>query len=167
MRDVQIIYSRKSCWQILKESCFLFLVHITEAVVWKSSAKRVLLKISQNPQENTSARAFFKIKLQACLKNFAKFTGKHLCQSLFFNKVVLTQMFSCEFYNIFKNTFTTFKKKTPSDIKLTTFMEYSFCSVAWNFPKKRLYLICFLGSFWKLYEPQFLRKLLLTLTPFN
>ena len=28
------------------------------------------------------------------LRNFAKFTGKHLCQSLFFNKLV----FSCEFY---------------------------------------------------------------------
>ena len=43
------------------------------------------------------------------LRNFAKFTGKHLCQNPFFNKVVcprpatsfkketLTQVFSCEF----------------------------------------------------------------------
>ena len=36
-----------------------------------------------------------------CFKNLAKFTGKHLCQSLFFNKVVgkesLTQLcfFEC------------------------------------------------------------------------
>ena len=29
--------------------------------------------------------SFFKIKLQA--KHFAKFIGKHLCQSFFFNKV--------------------------------------------------------------------------------
>ena len=29
---------------------------------------------------------FFKIGV---LKNFAKFTGKHLCQSLFFNKVAI------------------------------------------------------------------------------
>ena len=35
------------------------------------------------------------------LRNFAKFTGKHLCQKLFFNKVV----FSCEFCEISKNTF--------------------------------------------------------------
>ena len=47
------------------------------------------------------------------LRNFAKFTGKHLCQSLFFNKVAglrpatllkkffLTQAFSCEFWRNF------------------------------------------------------------------
>ena len=49
------------------------------------------------------------------LKNFEKFTGKHLCQILLFNKVAggtcnfikketLTQLFSCEFNKIFKNT---------------------------------------------------------------
>ena len=27
------------------------------------------------------------VYVKRCLKNFAKFTGKHLCQSLFFNKV--------------------------------------------------------------------------------
>ena len=50
------------------------------------------------------------------LKNFAKFTGKHLCQSFFFNKVAalrpaillkktLAQMFSCEFCEVYKSTF--------------------------------------------------------------
>ena len=39
------------------------------------------------------------------LRNFAKFTGKHLCQSLFFNKETLAQVFSCEFCEISKNTF--------------------------------------------------------------
>ena len=53
------------------------------------------------------------------LGNFAKFTGKHLCQSLFFNKVArlrsqagnfikketLAQVFSFEFCEISKNTF--------------------------------------------------------------
>ena len=48
------------------------------------------------------------------LKNFAKLTGKHVSQSLSFNKDVawnfikkenLAQMFSCEFCEIFKNTF--------------------------------------------------------------
>ena len=34
------------------------------------------------------------------LRNFAKFTGKYLCQSLFFNK----QVFSCEFCKISENT---------------------------------------------------------------
>ena len=40
------------------------------------------------------------------LKNFAKLTGKHLYQSLFFNKVAgLRQIFSCEFGEISKNSF--------------------------------------------------------------
>ena len=50
------------------------------------------------------------------LKNFAKFTLKHLCQSFFFNKVAglrlatlikktLPQVFSCEFCEIFKKIY--------------------------------------------------------------
>ena len=39
------------------------------------------------------------------LKNFAKVTGKHLWQSLFFNKGVFAQVFSCEFCQLFKKTF--------------------------------------------------------------
>ena len=53
------------------------------------------------------------------LRNFKKFTGKHLCQSLFFNNVAglrpqacnfikketVAQVFSCEFCEIFMNTF--------------------------------------------------------------
>ena len=51
------------------------------------------------------------------LRNFIKFTRKHLCQSLFFDKVAglrhatliiketLAQVFSSEFYEISKNTF--------------------------------------------------------------
>ena len=51
------------------------------------------------------------------LNNFAKFTGKHLFQCLFLNKVAglgpenfskkgtLAQAFSCEFCEIFENTF--------------------------------------------------------------
>ena len=45
------------------------------------------------------------------LSNFAKFTERHLCQSLFFNKVAglrletLSQVFSCEFCKVSKNAF--------------------------------------------------------------
>ena len=46
------------------------------------------------------------------LRNFIKFTGKRLCQSLFFNKASnfikkesLAQVFSCEFREISNNTF--------------------------------------------------------------
>ena len=49
------------------------------------------------------------------LKNFTKFSGKHLCQSLFFNKVaglrpatlLKKRLLSCKFCEIFKNTFLT------------------------------------------------------------
>ena len=36
-------------------------------------------------------------------RNFAKFTGKHLCQDFFFNKETLRRVFSCEFCEISKN----------------------------------------------------------------
>ena len=39
------------------------------------------------------------------LRNFAKFTGKHLCQSLFLIKEALAQVFSCEFCEISKSIF--------------------------------------------------------------
>ena len=66
------------------------------------------------------------------LRNFAKFTGKHLSQSLFFNKVAdqiflienecktpywtgtLAQVFSCEFCKISKNTFSTEHLRTTA-----------------------------------------------------
>ena len=50
------------------------------------------------------------------LRNFIKFTGKHLCQILFlmklqasglqhYQKETLAQVFSCDIYEICKNTF--------------------------------------------------------------
>ena len=50
------------------------------------------------------------------LENFTKFTGKHLCQSLFFNcnfikEETVAQVFSCEFGEFLKNTF--FFNRTP------------------------------------------------------
>ena len=41
------------------------------------------------------------------LRNCAKFTGKHLYQSLFFKKETLARVFSCEFREISKNSFST------------------------------------------------------------
>ena len=51
--------------------------------------------------------------LKAVLRNFTKFTGKHLCQSLFSNKVAglrpeaLAQVFPSEFCQISNNSFFT------------------------------------------------------------
>ena len=39
------------------------------------------------------------------LRNFPKFTGKYICQSLFFKKETVAQVFSCEFCEISKNAF--------------------------------------------------------------
>ena len=49
-------------WTKLHENLLL-----AEAVAQRSSVKKVLLEISQNSQENTCARVFFLIKLQALL----------------------------------------------------------------------------------------------------
>ena len=74
------------------------------------------------------------------LKNFAKLTGKHLCQSLFLNKVAgracnfikkesLAQVFSCEFCEFFKNTFfTEHLRVTASETELLSELSFS-----WNF----------------------------------
>ena len=71
--------------------------------------------------------------LKNVLRNFAKFTEKHLCQSLFFNKVAgaacnfikketLAQVFSCEFCEISKNTFS---YRAPLVAAFFQFVEYS------------------------------------------
>ena len=66
--------------------------------------------------QGTHAEAVEVFCKKGVLRNFAKLTGKHLCLSLFFNKVTglrsatllkktLAQVFSREFCEIFKNTF--------------------------------------------------------------
>ena len=64
----------------------------TEAVAHRCSVKKVFLEISENSQENIRARGSFLIKLQASACNFIK-------------KETLAQVFSCEFSEISKNTF--------------------------------------------------------------
>ena len=91
----------------LKKCCLYFLVHLKVLIliIYRSSRQEVFCN-------------------KGVLKNFTKFTGKHLCQSLFFNKIAggkkclffgqacnfikketLVQVFSCEFCEIFKNAF--------------------------------------------------------------
>ena len=57
------------------------------------------------------------------LRSFAKFTGKHLCQGLFFNKVAglketLAQVFSGKFWEISKNIFSYTKPPVAASILL-------------------------------------------------
>ena len=66
-----------------------YFARLLEAVVKRCSVKKVSLKISEKSQENTCASLFFKSFLPV---NFIK-------------KETLVQVFSCEFCEIFKNTF--------------------------------------------------------------
>ena len=60
----------------------------------KCSIKKMFLKILQNSQQQICARVSFLIKLQVSASNLIK-------------KEALVQVFSCEFCEIFKNTFFT------------------------------------------------------------
>ena len=66
--------------------------YIAEALALRYSVKKVFLEISQNSQENICARFSFLIKLQASDRQF-------------YEKKTLAQVLSCEFYEIFKKTF--------------------------------------------------------------
>ena len=59
---------------------------------WSKSGNNFLIIRNSRPE------VFCK---KGVLRNFAKFTGKHLCQNLFFNKVACL---SCEFCEIFLKT---------------------------------------------------------------
>ena len=63
-----------------------------EAVAWRCSVKKLFLKISQNSKGNTYARISFLIKLLTSACNFTKIE-------------TLSQAFSCEFWEIHKNTY--------------------------------------------------------------
>ena len=60
------------------------------------------------------------------LRNFAKFTGKNLCQGLFLNKVAcnfikketLVRVFSCEFWEFSKNTFYRWTRLVAATVKI-------------------------------------------------
>ena len=64
----------------------------TKAVTRRCSIKKVFLKIAQNLQKNTCAWASFLTKLQAEASDFIK-------------NETLAQVSSCEFCEIFTNTF--------------------------------------------------------------
>ena len=64
------------------------------------------MSLSKNWQSDRSSLPEVFCK-RCVLRNFAIFTGKHLCQSLcnFVKQETLAQVFSCEFCEISKNTF--------------------------------------------------------------
>ena len=96
---------------------------------------------------------------EGVLRNFAKLTEKHLCQSLFFNKVAglrpgtveaLAQVFPCEFCEVSKSTFSTEHLRW-----LLLFMEINSLKCILNFQIQLLIKVNFMiviKRFYKLIE---------------
>ena len=100
------------CWKTQKKRRFYIFLRISYVVklFLKVTVSLPLylqpLTISNHYRQEHPPEVFYK---KYVFKNFAKFTGKQLWQSLFFNKVAgeeetLMEVFSCEFCEIFKNT---------------------------------------------------------------
>ena len=62
---------------------------VTSSICWKSYRNRYI-GVFRSSQRKCSVK-------KGILRIFTKFTGKYLCQSLFFNKVAGLSLFSCEF----------------------------------------------------------------------
>ena len=95
------------------------------------------------------------------LGNFAKFTGKHLCQGLFFDKVAvqacnfieketLAQVLSCEFCEISQNTFFTKHPWTSASVCFDRSLSFPVVSlipwynvILFEFQLMRLYWLCY------------------------
>ena len=88
MRETNVLAGKTMFTSLL----FQEIGYFSEAATGTCSVKKVFLQILQNSQENTCARVFFLIKLLADTDNFIKIE-------------TLAQVFFCEFYKIFKNTF--------------------------------------------------------------
>ena len=81
---------------------------------WFNAAADTLIAISAISYDHLSLQTWHMQKQPPevfcnSYRNFAKFTGKHLWQSLFLNQVA--EVLSCEFCEISKNTF--FYRTTP------------------------------------------------------
>ena len=70
-------------------------------------------------------------------RNFAKFTGKHKCQSLFCN-FIKTEVFSCEFCEISKNSFPTEHLKTTAEFLQIDIDKFKECQT--NDSTKKIHL---------------------------
>ena len=83
-----------------------FAVFLVDFAVTNASGQTFVRKKCSHKFRSSRPDVFSR---KGVLGNFTKFTGKHLCQSFRFNKFAgqetLTQVFSCKFCEISKNTF--------------------------------------------------------------
>ena len=111
-------------------------------------------------QQKQSSRGVLE---KGVLRNFVKFKGKHLCQSLFFNKVAdlnfikketLEQVFSCEFYKISKKTF--FYRTLPVTASVSTCKKLGyFTDFFWRYDGLKNPAICWLRTLAHISETKF------------
>ena len=103
--EVKISFFIKPFSHIIEEHFFIIL----KVLSFKQIKPTFLEGKSPTLREYRSSHQRCSVR-KGVLRNFAKIKGKHLCQSLFFNKVkkqTLAQVLYCEFCEIFKNTFFT------------------------------------------------------------
>ena len=80
---------------------FTFFLSMVNCTFYKRTIKSNCILFSCHIRVRSSHQDLFCKK--GVLRNSAKFTRKCLCQSHFFKKETLAQVFSCEFCKIFKN----------------------------------------------------------------
>ena len=113
----------------------------------------LILKIINNQLPTTTSSRPDVFCKKGVLRNFAKITGKQLCQSLCFNKVAdqacnfikietLAQVFSCEFGEISRNTFFSLHLRETASV-----LKYSEKRYGFNLGvHKAIKVSCLLGS---------------------
>ena len=132
-------------------SCIDKLIYISKISLWTTASFLDQMRISKIEERSAYSRSnqqWCSVK-KGVLRDFPKFIGKHMCHSLFFNKETatllkketLTQVFSCELYEIYIKTF--FTEHLPTDASvflnqwaslhcmssLTTYYSSTFCNL--------------------------------------
>ena len=101
-------------------------------LILKVTIKSLYCSFSTKTQYSRSSHQRCSIR-KGVLRNFTKFRGKHLCQSLFFNRVAdlrpitlskerLAQVFSCEFCENSKNTLFAEHLRATASVTLSSFI---------------------------------------------
>ena len=133
-------FQNKSIWRILPWNLFTWFIWALAQSTWTvtsllpllssklvpkaCSIKQVFLKFSQNWQVSTSAKVYLLITLQLDAYNFIKNEN-------------LIQVFSCQFYEIFKITYFIAHLRTPS---------VNFLLITFSYYDSELYFVAF--RFW-------------------
>ena len=128
-----VLYSKLKTRKSRKVLFYLIIYNLTQVVALKQQTEKTnkqTKNIIKNEYQKQPPEVFY------VFKNFAKFTGKHLCQSLCFNKVaggtcnlikkeIVTMMFSCEFCEISMSAFFTEHLRTTASRIRTVISVYS------------------------------------------